>query len=243
MVDAVARIPDKAQIITAIATVLIALFALHSERKMRSTESLMSLVKFFDDNGFFVRMWRLDQLTRGKNRATPIEAVLISGLLTSKNPEVAKLCKEAFGEDGGTDRADMYAVYFFALRLYAWLDTAKGFSFSKKIRLLNDTFGHQLLTTFLNHRIVACRIRASNKHENYYPSYYGLFDSHYKKLLNSLADDLLLPGYLQEFIRKSIKDNRNSLEKYLQKISSLQSTEVPINVMNDFQTPSETQVF
>ncbi|MFH1251908.1 MAG: hypothetical protein V1715_12545 [bacterium] len=209
-------VADIAQILTAIAAVLIALFALRGERKYRSTESLMDLVKYFDDNCFFVRMWRLDQLTR---KSKLIEAIPINDLLNHKNPEANKLIKEAFAEDWETYRADMFSVYFFALRVNAWFETSKGFSSSRKISLLNETFGHQLVLTFQNHHLVACRIN-KQKDPNYYPAQYGLYNPTYKKLLKLLEDDLLRSTriIIDQERKNDIEKNREAINNHLRNI-------------------------
>ena len=206
----------------AIVAVAVAVVALRAERASRSSDALVKLVDYFDANAFFVRMWRLAQVSRTDGPAS-IGEVTLHSLTRHEKPVVATLATAAFATDWSQPRADMFAVYFFALRVHAWLTNRDGGSVSSKTRLLNDTFGHQLLGTFLNHWMLACRVRNAKVQDDYYPTHYGLFDPRYRNLVQRLADDLLQDGRLQPAVRHPMAEQWAALQDYVGSLRPLES--------------------
>jgi hypothetical protein len=130
---------------------------------------------------------------------------------------VKQLINEAFAWDI-LGWADMFAMYFFVLRIHAWLMTSRGSFLKKRIRMLNDTFGHQLLSTFLDHQIVACRVLNSRQPATYYPEHYGLYDKDYQDLITRLVEDLFKNKRLPEEVHERIEKKIESIRTYLKTI-------------------------
>lgn len=217
---------DWAQLLAALASlfaVLIAVAALRAERNSRTSDSLLKLIEYFDANGYFLRMWRLEQASRTDGDYASTGPAPIASLMQHAKPVISDLANEAFASDWNKPRADMYAVYFFALRMHAWLGRPPRFTKDKKVRQLNDTFGHQLLGTFLNHGLVACRVRKSGVGQDYYPTHYGLFDSDYQDLVRRLGADLLSEEKLHPAVRDTMRRKRDALNDYVSGAAALEA--------------------
>jgi hypothetical protein len=146
-------------------------------------------------------MWRMDQMTRRGKDFWSITPMDIEDLRRSAadDPAALAIIRQALSTDWASPTAHLFDVYHFALRLYAWLDPTKGRKASlfqsgiqtpAKVRLLNDQFGYRLLAMFLDHQLVACRLRTQAQPEMYYPTHYGLFDGRYRDLVTRLYEDL-----------------------------------------------------
>lgn len=218
---------DGAQLVAALASIFavgVAVFALRAERASRTADSLLRLIEHFDSGGYFLIMWRLEQASRGANGPSSITPVPITSLTQHEKPVIAELANGAFASDWSISRADMFAVYFFALRVHAWLGPAPRVLRDAKVRQLNDTFGHQLLSTLLNHWMVACRVRSSRAPAgDYYPTHYGLFDRDYRDLVDRLAVDLLSGERLHTAVRVPMQSKRVALDAHLAGLTSMDS--------------------
>ena len=124
------------------------------------------------------------------------------GLETADGRRIRQLLGE-----GDDDRASMHEIYFFALRVHDWL-TGSPFFQGRMTRLLNDSFGYQLLATFLDHRMFACRLQDVGRADSYYPVAYGCLDPAYMELVDRLADDFLSPR------RQNPRDQFHLAEKW-----------------------------
>lgn len=211
--------------VAAVVAIVIAVLTVRSERVHRSRDTLERLLDYFDSQGFFVRMWRMDRLTRtdGPNE---IGIVDVSSLIGHQRETARRLAREALATDWTVNRADMFAVYFFALRVNSWLVNSRDGSQSDRVRLLNSTFGHQLFATLLNHSMVACRLR-SGQPAGYYPTHYGLFDPDYTHLLDSLANDILSLGRLEEPVAGPMRTKLANLRAYLPGVAPLETLADP----------------
>lgn len=205
---------SSAALAISLVSATIALGSLASARFYWSSNVLQGLVATFDERAFFTRMWRFDQATRVGRESWSTDHVEIASLSES-------IAKEALAMDWTSDRADMYQTYFFALRTHAWLDEWPSWEYMKKrrARRLNKTFGHQLLSTLLNQRIVACRLinqsHPGEKREQYYPVHYGLRDPAYTELVSLLAADLLAEGQLAEEVRAPLEEKKKACDARL----------------------------
>lgn len=212
---------------------VIAFSALRGEQASRSTDALSRLFEHFDRSCYHIRMWRMDQATRTDGPAEIGEKQVLE-LLKDPRPAVAKLARESLASDWSVDRADMFAVYFFAVRVNTWLNTSKDGTREERIRLLNGTFGHQLFATFLNHRAVACRLRRPSQLAGYYPTHYGLFDPDYTDVFNALADDLLAPGHLHSEVADPMREKLTALREYMESLMPLPDvTDPPVDVAEE----------
>jgi hypothetical protein len=186
----------------------VALIAYLSDRSFRTRDALSKLLEQFESSGFHVLMWRMEQVTRTGGKSSSIERVNIEELKKQITGDQAKakkhIIEEALGQDWDSPRAGMAELHFFALRMHAWLDRTRFFR-KKRTRLLNETFGYQLLSTLLDHRIVACRIEREDKDESYYPTQYGCLDHAYRDLADRLAKAFLkgnTPDEIQDVLRR-----------------------------------------
>lgn len=217
-------------VVLSLVALRIAFSALRGEQASRSTDALSRLFEHFDRSCYHVRMWRMDQATRTDGPAEIGEKQVLD-LLKDPRPAVAKLARESLASDWSVDRADMFAVYFFAVRVNSWLDTSKDGTRVERIRLLNGTFGHQLFATFLNHRAVACRLRRPSQEAGYYPTHYGLFDPDYTAVFDALGDDLLAPGRLHSEVSDPMRAKLAALRKYMESLAPLaEVTDPPVDV-------------
>lgn len=206
---------DLLSLVTAVVALGIAGLALLSESRSRRKDELARLVAYFDDSGLFVRMWRMDQATRGENGRSEIGTADIHELLNSGNEARVALIRGALANDWSADRADMYSMYFFAYRLRAWCTGWFGQLLHRRIRELNQVFGHQLFATFVNHQVVACRLRNGSEPPGYYPTHYGLFDRQYSELVSRLGNELLNSGRLTPGVEQPLRDRWQNLQLYL----------------------------
>jgi hypothetical protein len=220
------------------AAAFVAAVAYLSDRSFRTREALSKLVEQFEARQFFVRLWRFDQITRERRDAWSIEPVDAVTLYGDERVEFSSLSKQALASDWQSDRADMFEVYFFALRVHAWLASNLGVSKRRKSRMLNDTFGQQLLSTFLNHRIIACRLSSQHRRANYFPTYYGLFDPSYRELVNRLGADLLREGRLEPEVREPLIRKLQAVAAHLSRLKEDTTSDPPFGV--DSSTVSAT---
>jgi hypothetical protein len=183
-------------LLVAVAAALIGLLAYVSDRSFRTRDGLSKLLERFEAAEFYVLMWRIEQLTRGeKGKSSSFDRVNINELAervasAPQGKAKQRLVRQAFAQDWDSERAHMLQVYFFALRVNAWL-VSTPFLQTHRARLLNDTFGYQLLGTLLNHRKVALRAERVDKPASYYPTQYGCLDLSYRELVDKLAEPLL----------------------------------------------------
>jgi hypothetical protein len=173
----------------------VALLALWSDRYFRTRDALSKLLDRFETAGFHVLLWRIEQLTRpsGTKDATRLDRVDADELRTSLDADRRALIELMLGQDWAVQRAEMHEVYAFALQLHAWLVTSLSFHLplvrERRIRLVNDTFGFQLLSTLLDHRIMALRL--AHEADTYYPTQNGCLDPACRTLVDELASELL----------------------------------------------------
>lgn len=148
---------------------------------------LRDLRKLFDDRGYFVRMWFLDQLTRD----APWFSVNVDRPPGTDTEQYDQLWKDALGRDVTTERADMFELYHLALRVSAWLESRQtDVSQRQATSQINQVIGPHFVSTLLNHRRLACRLRKSGekaKSETYFPCAYGLDDPRYTRLVDALV--------------------------------------------------------
>lgn len=177
--------------VTAGAAVVIAALAFMSDRWFRRREGLSRLLERFESAGFYVLVWRGEYVTRPAGGGA-------DSLIRVNLAELGKMRMDASDARrmtqllaaGDVDRAGMHEIYFFALRTHAWLSETP-FLRRRMVGLLNDTFGFQLLSTFLDHRILACRLRRPDRPASYYAVQYGCLDPVYRDLVDRLAADFL----------------------------------------------------
>lgn len=225
--DVAVGLGQLAAVIISLVALYLAVRAFLGERFSRSADALDRLFEHFDASGYFLRMWRMDQATRTDGPASIGAGRDVLSLLNDQRPVIAALSRESLASDWSVSRADMYGVYFFAVRLNTWLTTSRDGSQMDRVSLLNGTFGHQLMSTFLDHRIVACRLRRLGHEASYYPTHYGLFDPEYTSLFNQLADDLLAPGRLSGEVADPMRAKRSATDDYLKTIRPLKAVEDP----------------
>jgi hypothetical protein len=191
--------------VTAGAAVAIAALAFMSDRWFRRRDTLSRLLERFEAAGFYVLIWRAELLTRGE--LWSLDRVAVGDLLAI-DPKTAdgRRIRQLLAE-GDEDRASMHEIYFYALRVHAWLTGSLLFR-GRMTRLLNDSFGYQLLATFLDHRMFACRLQDSGRTDSYYPVAYGCLDPAYMELVDRLAEDFLSAR------RQNPRDQFRLLEKW-----------------------------
>jgi hypothetical protein len=185
-----------AGIILAAVSASIALGSLRTTRSFNARRELADLLQRLETSRLDLLMWRMDQATRRGLSSSSLAPKDVDELFAGPD---AMLVKQALGSDRESLMAHMLDVYHFALRVHTWLApdqgsflsfVASGLRPATRVRLLNDTFGYRLLGTFLDHRIVACRLRRGDQGETYYATQYGLFDPRYSRLVTTLYDDL-----------------------------------------------------
>ncbi|HWD37319.1 MAG TPA: hypothetical protein VG944_00595 [Fimbriimonas sp.] len=123
------------------------------------------------------------------------------------------------------ERVDLQELYFFALQVRTWMPSTAWFA-KRSARKLNRAFGYQLLSTFLDQRITACRLLPNPDHiapdaaPSYYPTHYGLFDRAYSDVVDWLADDLFKDQYgLPGRIRQVLTMKRTNIDTLLNDLS------------------------
>lgn len=171
--------------------------AFGSDRSFRTRDALSKLLERFEVGGFHVFIWRMEQVTRPVGAAaSSIERIKIDefkGGLSGSQAEAKKtLIEEVLAQEWSSQRAVMHELYFFALSAHAWL-VATPLFVRRRIMLLNDAFGYQLLSTLLDHRIVAARLDPEAREDSYFLTQYGCFDPACLDLVNRLARELLRP--------------------------------------------------
>jgi hypothetical protein len=180
---------------------LIALAAVWLTHQARVRDELKSLLERFETGHFHVRMWRMEQLTRGNHEPWEINPRTIqqvmNGMTSTDAGQRKSRFKQALALDWETERFDMQETYFFALQVHAWV-TSRPSIVRGRVRKLNAAFGWQLLGTFLDQQITACRLLPNldsrvpeDAHPSYYATHYGLFDGAYVDLVGWLADETL----------------------------------------------------
>lgn len=110
----------------AAAAAVVALVAYVSDRSFRTRDALSKLLERFESAGFHVLMWRMEQLTRGDGeKSWSLARVDLDELKTSttgaRSDAKKRLLEQAFAQDWDSERAHMHELYFFALRVHAWL--------------------------------------------------------------------------------------------------------------------------
>lgn len=186
-------------------------------RRALSHEQVRDLSSEFDKHGYFLRFWRLDMLTRdlgkipiGKTRFAvynrfgkthPLTDSVIgpSGLteddLTAKvndlkrrlTPEIRQLVLDALGPESSPNSFDFLTVYWFSLKLEWFLEGDR----VARADELTRVFGYQLVVTLIRHRTLAARLDPqpdSGRTGDYYGQEYGLTDSRYAELVESLFE-------------------------------------------------------
>jgi hypothetical protein len=149
--------------VTAVAAIVIAALAFMSDRWFRRRDALSKLLERFEAAGFYVLIWRGEYLTRPAGGDAWALDRITTADLEAKQMDAAdrrRIGPLLAHED--VDRASMQEMYFFALRVRAWLLGSRFFR-RRMTRLLNDSFGFQLLSTFLDHRVLACRLQRPDR--------------------------------------------------------------------------------
>jgi hypothetical protein len=205
----------------AVATLLalvISAGALWSSHVFQRRAALARLLERYEVGHFHVRIWRVEQVTRGAGNKDSwiIQRRTIREIEESASGNLGRLdaFHNALAMNWKTERFDMQELYFFALQMRTWLPSIPWFA-KRSIRKLNGAFGYQLLSTFLDQRVTACRLLPNPDHagvppdaaESYYPTHYGLFDAAYTDVVNWLAKDLFhdrnnLPPRIKEVLSK-----------------------------------------
>ena len=205
-----------------LAALLIAFLAFWSNRSFQTRIALSRLLERFETRRFDLLMWRMEQVSRQGHKLGSIHRVDIDDLKQSLSNEPQpkaklRLVEGALSQNWSRYEAHMHDVYFFALQVHAWLCPTRFWRYRSKTRLLNNTFGYQLLTTFLDHGIVACRLVKKGKPDSYYQTQYGLEDPAYIDLVTRLAADFLRDtNPLPAGIRSPIEDRWTNLRPKLE---------------------------
>lgn len=172
-----------------------ALLAWSSDGFFRTRDALAKLLESFEAAGIDTLVWRMEQFTRADMKDSWDLDPVDTGELVERWPEDdsrTKLIRLMLAQDYEVPRAGMHEVYFYALRVHAWLVSSRWpDKRTSRAALLNDTFGYRLLSTLLDHRTIALRLRDQEKNETYFPIQYGCLDPAYLALVDYLADELL----------------------------------------------------
>jgi hypothetical protein len=175
---------NVATVVIAAAAVVVAVVALLSDRWFRRRDGLEALLERFEAARFHTRMWRVEQRSRPAGGSSwTIEPFDVS---QSNEPVV----RRALAQDWEHEDATMHELYFYALRVHAWLSPAWWRWDRGRVRLLNATFGYSLLVTLLDHRVIACRLASPSQTAKYYPTQYGCLDPVYRDLVDRLWKDM-----------------------------------------------------
>lgn len=177
--------------VAAVVAVAVAMITLLSDRFFRRRDALSKLLERFESAGFYVLMWRGERIGRPGDAAWALDSIDVGDIEkrctnVADNRRIAQL----LAKDPESDRAAMHEIYFFALQTHAWLMTSR-FLRSRRTRLINDTFGFQLLSTVLDHRMFACRLRRADRQPHYYAEQWGCLDPTYRDLVKRLGDEML----------------------------------------------------
>jgi hypothetical protein len=187
----------------AIGASLIAIANLWTNHTANTRRAAADLLAYLETTRLDIALWRLDQMTRRGEAFSSIKPQSIDqlerDLEASAHLHHLGLLRRALATDWSAPTAHMHDVYYYAIRVHAWLNPNQrlvpallktGMSPGTKARLINDTFGPRLLSLFLDHRIVSCRIRGTNRPVAYFPTHYGLFDPRYTALVDELFEQL-----------------------------------------------------
>jgi hypothetical protein len=182
---------------------LITLSALGLARSFQRRTHISNLLARFDEKEFHVRMWRMEQMTRRGKGAAHVEQMTLEDVERhqARNPGALAIFHDALSTNWESSRVDMQGIYFFALEMRNSLPRFKRLGGKRGAARLNRAFGYQLLSSFLDQQIVACRLLPNDDHSGfgddddrrrtYYAANYGLTDPRYVELVSWLADDLL----------------------------------------------------
>lgn len=200
----------------------IGLAALVVTLEFRRRDQHANLIARFDAKEFHARMWRLEQMTRRGKSAAHVEPMQLKEVRTliAGNPGAVAIFHDALATDWRSSRVDMQGIYFFALEVRNTLSRFKWLG-RRGAGRLNRAFGYQLLSSFLDHHIVAWRLLPDEGHvagparDTYYADNYGLIDPRYVQLVDWLADDLLIKhgNELPTEARQRMIDKRTSIAK------------------------------
>ena len=162
--------------------------ASRATRDATKYERLRDLVREFDEQAYFVRFWRLSQWTKDQ----PFMSVSRDSVPSGLDEDQAVVWFDALSMNKKTLRADMYALYNFAMRLNSWLTPSQSEAIlPADVSYANDLFGPHRVSTFLSHRELACRLKPpEDRSDDYYVRYYGVSDHIYTRLVEVLLKDL-----------------------------------------------------
>jgi hypothetical protein len=223
---------DVASIVTTAFIGVVAFVALLSNRSFQTRDALGRLLEEFNARGFNVLIWRGEQVTRPGQGSWSLDTQDIDELrarLTKSHARGAKgqlqVLNDLTGYDWAGNRVAMDEFQFFVLRLHAWV-TSDWFAWrARRLHLLNQAFGYELLSTLLDHRIIALRLRKSGEPDDYYAVQYGLIEQPYRKLVTGLAKRTLARHFLTwrydlpEPIYEVLDRKRNATEARLADIA------------------------
>jgi hypothetical protein len=200
--------------LAAVAAVVVATRSLATDRWFRNRDSLNALLSRFESEAFYVRMWRVEQSSRPKDSNDPSS---LEPFDIDNDPRVHEpVVRQALARDWEHGGATMHDVYFFALRVRAWLapdgSTKKT---NQRTRLLNASFGYSLVGTLLDHRVIACRLRRPDKGADYFPTQYGCLDREYRDLVDRLWNDLKRHPSTPTPIVEALRARYEKTEAYL----------------------------
>jgi len=191
----------------------------------------------FEQKQYFIRFWTLDMATRDVTGIEHLDTKLAiypkhpyalclratvpeddkpfsdaaRGTLEAavKELNAGQFIDDALGPPWSRDRADMYSLYYFALRLasFCGLD-GTAVPDPERVRMLNGNFGTQLILTLASHRRLAARLFRGPGLEDYYfehyRHFYGLRNMTYSRLVDGLVFDAYAHGLLTEVHRSEL---------------------------------------
>jgi len=181
-----AAFASVAAILVSLSSLAVSRRALAQTRSFALNDQLRVLGDEFEQRGYFVRFWFLDQLTRKRDNLS----VDVDALPDHGEERYQTLWRAALGRDIELERADFFGLYHHSLRVAALgdsLDSAKEFA-----PTVNCLFGPHYLGTLLTHRLVACKLKGQKRDATYYLTNYGLTDKAYNELVDVLLNDLLV---------------------------------------------------
>jgi hypothetical protein len=186
-----AALADWASLAVAVAAVIVAALAYTSDRFFRTRDGVGRLLERFETGDLHVLVWRMERVTRPEGKkASALDRVDSKTLRAGLDANAKAVFDLMVAKDWTRHRAGMHEVYFFALRVHAWLMPSR-LGAGRRVRLLNATFGFQLLSTLLDHRTIALRLRDEGRSDWYFPTQYGCLDVDCESLVDQLAADLL----------------------------------------------------
>jgi hypothetical protein len=218
------------KLIVAVAALVISFGSLWSSHVFQRRVALARLLDRFEAGHFHVRLWRVEQVTRLEGEESSditrrtireVESCFVG------NQDRVDTFNNALAKNWKTERFDMQELYFFALQVRTWMPSTKWFA-RRSARKLNRAFGYQLLSTFLDQRMTACRLLPDPDHvgisaeaaPSYYPTHYGLFDKAYNDAVDWLAEDLFKDRYhLPGRIYQVLTSKRANIDALLKELS------------------------